>query len=105
VGGDTESGSTLGDLIADPRAEDDEQRMLRRVGVGEQRRVLSERERVILRARFGIGGREHTLQDIGGRVGLSAERVRQIEQRALGKLRAAAEGPAAGQATASATSA
>ena len=46
-------------------------------------------ERTILRARYGLDGDEQSLRDIGERIGLSGERVRQIENRALGKLRAA----------------
>ncbi len=45
---------------------------------------------MILRARHGLDGPEESLRDIGERIGLSGERVRQIEERALGKLRAAA---------------
>ncbi|MBN1356208.1 sigma-70 family RNA polymerase sigma factor [bacterium] len=49
---------------------------------------LSERERIVLRLRFGIGtGIEHTLEEIGRFLGLTRERIRQIEAHALDKLR------------------
>ena len=45
---------------------------------------------MILRARYGLDGPEQSLRDLGEQIGVSAERIRQIEQRALGKLRSAA---------------
>ena len=89
---------TLGDLIADPVAEDEYERVVSQLEIEELRSLLSglsDRERAVLRARYGLDGPERTLREIGSAEGLSAERVRQIEQRALGKLRAAAAGPAA----------
>jgi RNA polymerase sigma factor (sigma-70 family) len=51
---------------------------------------LDDRERSILTWRYGLdGGDEHTLQEIGEKLGLSRERARQLEARALAKLRAA----------------
>jgi RNA polymerase sigma factor (sigma-70 family) len=50
---------------------------------------LSERERVVLRARYGLDRPQQTLREIARRLGLSAERVRQIEDGALEKLRTA----------------
>jgi RNA polymerase sigma factor (sigma-70 family) len=49
---------------------------------------LTEREALVLRLRFGIGtDHEYTLQEIGERLGVSRERVRQVEGIALAKLR------------------
>jgi RNA polymerase sigma factor (sigma-70 family) len=50
---------------------------------------LDERERTILVRHYGLepGGRTHTLQQIGKLLGVTKERVRQIEHRALDKLR------------------
>ena len=49
---------------------------------------LTPREQLILRLRYGLGGEEeHTLEQIGQSLGLSRERVRQLEARALKKLR------------------
>jgi RNA polymerase primary sigma factor len=51
--------------------------------------LLDPREEQILRLRFGIGEpRSYTLEEVGKRFGISRERVRQIEQRALSKLQA-----------------
>ena len=52
--------------------------------------VLSPRERSILRARFGLDGEEQSIRQIAERLGLSTSRVRDIERRALRKLRRAA---------------
>jgi RNA polymerase primary sigma factor len=86
---------TFGELLADPLAEDEYERVVSHVAAGELRAVLSglsDRERAVLRARFGLDGEVQSLRDVAARLGLSAERVRQLENRALGKLRAAAVG-------------
>jgi len=81
----------LEDFVADPfsSAPDnglDGERM--RSGVGHLIGVLTSREQLILRLRYGLGGEEeHTLEQIGQTLGLSRERVRQLEARALKKLR------------------
>jgi RNA polymerase primary sigma factor len=50
--------------------------------------VLTPRERRVIMLRFGLGGEgEHTLEEIGKQFDLSRERIRQIEQAAMGKLR------------------
>ena len=49
---------------------------------------LDEKERLIIERRFGLGDTEpQTLAEIGSELNLSRERIRQIEERALGKLR------------------
>jgi RNA polymerase primary sigma factor len=49
---------------------------------------LNQRERRILTLRFGLGAtRSHTLTEIAGELGVTRERVRQLETRALAKLR------------------
>jgi len=85
----------FGDLLADPVAEDEYERVLDSLPTQQLIGLLAElsdREREILRARHGLEQEQESLRDIGGRLGLSAERVRQLEQRALAKLAAAADG-------------
>ena len=48
---------------------------------------LDERERLVMELRYGLGGRrQHSLEEVGREIGVSAQRVRQIESRALMKL-------------------
>ena len=49
--------------------------------------VLNERERTVIEASYGIGTPELTLEEIGEKYGLSRERVRQIKEKAISKLR------------------
>ena len=50
--------------------------------------TLSSREEQVIRMRFGIGeGSEHTLEEVGHRFSVTRERIRQIEAKALRKLR------------------
>ncbi len=57
--------------------------------LGEALGELSDRERHVIEQRFGLGeaGREHTLAEVAEELGVSLERIRQIQVRALNKLR------------------
>jgi RNA polymerase sigma factor (sigma-70 family) len=84
---------TLGDLLEDPLSAAAYEDVVDAVA-GEQLRALlsrlTEREREVVQARFGFDVPAEKLSDVGERLGISAERVRQIEERALAKLRHAA---------------
>jgi RNA polymerase primary sigma factor len=91
IGGMTDSGVTFGDLVADPRAEDAFEDIGLRLGVPYipmLMECLSERERMVVAARFGLGQRPCTLPELAPLLGVSSERVRQIEQCALERMRA-----------------
>ncbi len=81
----------LGELIADPISAEAYEEVLDSITGTQVRGLLgrlTEREREIVDARFGFGEKEpQRLVEIGERLGVSAERVRQIEERALAKLR------------------
>ena len=83
--------SRLGDFVEDrhiPKPLEETIRANLRDKVKKALVSLPPREEAILRFRFGIGeGREHTLEELGERFSLTRERIRQIEHRALRKLR------------------
>jgi len=83
--------STLGDLLADPVAVDpteEHERTDFREAVARSLQVLTSREVEILHLRFGLGdSQERTLEQIGDRLSVTRERVRQIQNSALSKLR------------------
>jgi RNA polymerase sigma factor (sigma-70 family) len=95
VGGDDEVGSTFGELLADPVAEDAYDHVPRHLEIERISRLLTrldERERTIVAGRYGLNGPERTLRELSLVLGVSAERVRQVEQGALEKLREATPG-------------
>jgi RNA polymerase primary sigma factor len=86
-----EDDTSLGDLIADEVSETPyeaaSESMLKR-DVSAALDTLSARERLVLQLRFGLGqGHQHTLAEVGEQLQISRERVRQIENEALQKLR------------------
>jgi RNA polymerase primary sigma factor len=89
VGADDEG--ELGDLFADREAIDpfdEAEESLRKQGVRKALDALPERERRILELRFGFEGDPWTLEAIGHELGLTRERVRQLEGQALQRLAA-----------------
>jgi RNA polymerase primary sigma factor len=89
VGSDDEG--ELGDLFADREAADpfeEAEDSLRKQGVRKALSALPERERRILELRFGFEGDPWTLEAIGAELGLTRERVRQLEGQALARLAA-----------------
>lgn len=88
---DDEEDSVLGDFIEDEETASPEESatsQLLREHVKEMLDVLSEREQKILRMRFGLDdGKSHTLEEVGQEFNVTRERIRQIEAKALTKLR------------------
>ena len=86
-----EEDSQLGDFIEDrdlPSPEEAAAGHLLHEQIDEMLDALSEREREVLHYRFGLeDGRSYTLEEVGKRFGVTRERIRQIEAKALRKLR------------------
>jgi RNA polymerase sigma factor (sigma-70 family) len=88
--------TTLGETIADPDAEELYRQVLDQIEVRDLSAVLDDRERTVVWSHYGLGGATQTLTQIGAGLGVTAERVRQIEANALQKLRDAAAAPPEG---------
>ncbi len=86
-----EKDSSLGDFIADEEAINPSEAVVGSNLADQTRKVLSTltpREEKVLRMRFGIGGKsDHTLEEVGQDFNVTRERIRQIEAKALKKLR------------------
>ena len=88
-----EDGEThLGDLLPDAAAQSPEESAMRNQMAAEVERAmapLTDREKEVMRLRYGLGtDKEHTLEEIGRRLFITRERARQIEAKALAKMRA-----------------
>lgn len=92
--GSETSRESLGDLLADKASPDPEHDVVSREIANianELLGALTAREQYVLRSRFGLDGTApQTLQSIAGKLGVTRERIRQIEGQALKKLRSAA---------------
>jgi RNA polymerase primary sigma factor len=87
-----DDGGRLQDLIGDEEKPSFDEDLLENMDTARRTRdllsLLSSREEQILRLRFGIGESSgYTLEQVGKRFGISRERVRQIEQKALNRLK------------------
>ena len=89
--GNDEDNNQLGDFIEDEEAMqpvDAAAREMLREQVKNALAILSERERQVLELRFGLlDGKDHTLEEVGQYFNVTRERIRQIEAKALRKLR------------------
>lgn len=90
-GGDDDDSSELGNFVEDDSTATPEETAddhLLKEQVMEVVKNLSDREQKIIKLRFGLeGGRPHTLEEVGAEFDVTRERIRQIEAKALAKLR------------------
>ena len=88
-----EDGTQFGEIVGDDNAVDPAENLSDKnmqEEVADLLRVLDERERKIIMSRFGLdGGSTRTLEEVGERFGVTRERIRQLQNIALAKLRRA----------------
>jgi RNA polymerase primary sigma factor len=93
-----DAGWSLGEMVMDDRARTPDEELVANdnlTHVMKQLATMDTREATVLRMRFGLDDNEpRTLKEIGETLGLTRERVRQIETEALGKLAESLNGPA-----------
>jgi RNA polymerase primary sigma factor len=81
----------LGDIVIDEHSElplNEVSMLMLSSDVDKLLSLVASRERRVLRLRFGLeDGRTHTLEEVGSRLGVTRERVRQIETKALARIR------------------
>lgn len=86
-----EDGATLGEIVPDEKSSNPYETLQSKTLVGDVNRVLSQlepREADIIRLRFGLEGLDPlTLEEVGEKIGVTRERVRQLQEQALRQLR------------------
>ena len=86
-----EDGTNLGDLVPDEKSTSPLEKLQSKSLVGDVDKVLSTlepREADIIRLRFGLEGRDpKTLEEVGEQIGITRERVRQLQEQAIRQLR------------------
>ena len=86
-----EDGSNLGDIVADDKSTSPLENLQSKSLIGYVDKVLSTlepREADIIRLRFGLEGRDpQTLEEVGEQIGITRERVRQLQEQAIRQLR------------------